>query len=213
MEVLSEAQVLDLRQRHMEGTNATELGRRFGLDPRQAVKVATGERYPEIPMPARWEPLCMDAEDLEGWRRLNRGGSRARRPCEDCPLDFAAEMRLLGRCNGSPSSVTEDDDMTEAIAVVLTAPCGSCQHRPVCGLRRQVEGLTQLQVAPPDVDEALHLQLAATIECDHYLRDKGVHRPMTSAHREAIRRGRLRAAGKEHPASLPEPTRIAAVGE
>lgn len=50
-------------------------------------------------------PLCMDAEELAGWRAQNDrsrhgNGIRARRPCEDCLLGFAAEMRALGRCNG-----------------------------------------------------------------------------------------------------------------
>lgn len=61
-------------------------------------------------LPGLWAPACMTADEWEGWRAANqRLYTRARwfthpteRPCIDCPLTWAAEQRLAGRCNGEP---------------------------------------------------------------------------------------------------------------
>lgn len=54
-----------------------------------------------------WAPLCMDAPEWVDWQRLNpvRISERADRPCADCPMDFANQMRSEGRCNGEPGGV------------------------------------------------------------------------------------------------------------
>ena len=74
-------------------------------------------------------PLCMDADELAGWRAQNDrnrhgNGIRAKRPCEDCLLGFAAEMRAVGRCNGEPGGDGADDQEPEAPeeAMTVTAP-------------------------------------------------------------------------------------------
>lgn len=49
-------------------------------------------------------PLCMDEGEFAAWRAANARCSpayRAPRPCFDCPVAFASEMRLVGRCNGA----------------------------------------------------------------------------------------------------------------
>ena len=54
---------------------------------------------------AGWSPDCMDAGDWRDWQRMNPanvGGGKALKPCWDCPLEFAVEMRAEHRCNGSP---------------------------------------------------------------------------------------------------------------
>jgi len=54
---------------------------------------------------AGWSPDCMDAPDWRDWQRMNPGnvgGGKALKPCWDCPLEFAVEMRAIARCNGSP---------------------------------------------------------------------------------------------------------------
>lgn len=48
-------------------------------------------------------PACMDAAEFELWQRANRDTHHpAQRPCFDCPLWFAAEMRAMDCCNGEP---------------------------------------------------------------------------------------------------------------
>lgn len=51
-----------------------------------------------------WTPLCMPAADFAEWQAFNErtAGGRASRPCEDCPLAYAEEMRAKGMCNGEP---------------------------------------------------------------------------------------------------------------
>jgi hypothetical protein len=52
----------------------------------------------------------MSAEDFADLKGFNSrsGGAKAVRPCHDCPLGYAAEMRALGRCNGTPAGVAGD---------------------------------------------------------------------------------------------------------
>ena len=51
-------------------------------------------------------PDCMTDREFLLWQRANWHISdhrlRASRPCLDCPMAFADEMRLAGRCNGTP---------------------------------------------------------------------------------------------------------------
>ena len=52
-----------------------------------------------------WAPLCMTDRDYRDWQDLNEkvsGSRKADRPCADCPLSYATEMRSQGKCNGSP---------------------------------------------------------------------------------------------------------------
>lgn len=61
-----------------------------------------------------WAPACMDAEEWALWERANRSLSssleRATRPCADCPLGHAADMRAIGQCNGTPGGVEDEED-------------------------------------------------------------------------------------------------------
>ncbi|HVM31445.1 MAG TPA: hypothetical protein VM305_11825, partial [Candidatus Limnocylindrales bacterium] len=54
----------------------------------------------------RFIPACATPEELARWERTNWHpylvGQRATRICDDCPIGWAAEQRLRGRCNGSP---------------------------------------------------------------------------------------------------------------
>lgn len=52
-----------------------------------------------------WAPACMADREWALWRKVNARTSaqdRAVRPCADCPISFALEMRAEGRCNGLP---------------------------------------------------------------------------------------------------------------
>lgn len=56
----------------------------------------------------------MSPEEWALWRarwKASYGSHRRARPCPDCPLGFAVEMRAEGRCNGEPGGVEEDEDV------------------------------------------------------------------------------------------------------
>ena len=66
---------------------------------------------------AEFVPTCMEAADLAGWQELNlrvaSPADRAARPCTDCTLEHAAEMRAVGRCNGTTAGAEEDTEMDQ----------------------------------------------------------------------------------------------------
>ena len=49
-------------------------------------------------------PACMDDAEWELWRRASDAAliHRIVSPCVECLPDFAAEMRVIGRCDGTP---------------------------------------------------------------------------------------------------------------
>lgn len=58
----------------------------------------------------------MDPPDWADWQARNprlHGAAHAERPCQDCPLAFALEMRAIDRCNGTPAGVEEDEEVVE----------------------------------------------------------------------------------------------------
>lgn len=62
-----------------------------------------------------WRADCMDDAEWSTWIEMNptraiQDALIAPRPCTDCPLGFAAEMRSAGRCNGEPGWVHPADD-------------------------------------------------------------------------------------------------------
>lgn len=61
-----------------------------------------------------WAPACMDADEWALWERANRSINssieRATRPCADCPLGYAADMRADDRCNGTPGGVQDEEE-------------------------------------------------------------------------------------------------------
>jgi hypothetical protein len=140
----------------------------------------------------------MEPDDWAYWQRTNPlVHGFAPRPCSDCPADFAAEMRALGKCNGTPGWRPPADDIEEAEVgdtvtvsnVQVSAPCGSCAHQEVCSIRRTLGGLEEVDVAMPKPDPALTVVLGLTVECSHYLRNgagsvKGRKLNLTSEERE-----------------------------
>ncbi len=136
-----------------------------------------------------WTPACMDAEELASWHdqnaRITTTHGRASGPCTDCTLGYAAEMRAVGRCNGTPGGVEEDEPMEthEAAAIVdaaeiigrrritAIAPCPTCVHARVCRLRPADE--LDVRVSLPALAPELDVTLTATIECVEYVRAKG----------------------------------------
>jgi len=85
-----------------------------------------------------WAPACMDDAEWSAWSgfnsRLSALMDRADRPCADCSLGYASEMRAAGRCNGEPAGWNPDTDnetpaetpketpVTEAPALPLLPP-------------------------------------------------------------------------------------------
>ena len=165
-------------------------------------------------VPPGFRPACMAPDEHEAWLRMNRRTATARavavaRPCADCTLGYAAEMRAVGRCNGNPGGLEEEDpEMEEPIDVRLhrrlpvtlsPPPCASCVHEPVCALRATVEGLTEVPVAAPAMPDGLRITLTAAVECAHWLRDRTKPEPrvvLTPAQRGQLG---LRASRRTSP--------------
>lgn len=127
----------------------------------------------------------MDPGEWSEWRALNprltyAATEPAERPCADCPLGYAAEMRAVGRCNGTPGWVAEEDEVSDAprlltggkeVPVALSLPCDRCAHYRVCAIRPVMEArLETLPVSLPVLDSAVKVTLSADVECGHFLR-------------------------------------------
>jgi hypothetical protein len=169
-----------------------------GHDPAAiAINLQRAERYVREELlrrggPALWRPRCMTDEEYDSWSSKNAPMTlgKALRPCADCPLGYAADMRAEGRCNGTPGGVEEDEGdmatqpppqiragaialqptpnrtLTTDVAVALDLPCPSCIHAPVCRIKASIEGqLDRLAVATPRLDPALTIQLEAKVDC------------------------------------------------
>jgi hypothetical protein len=154
------------------------------------------------PVAEAWAPACMAPDEWADWQRLNpspapsrrglRGSLFVDRPCADCPIGYAVDMRALGRCNGKPGGTEEDTEMdqpeptaprglttTRRVSLeVIAPPCGSCSHEPVCALRAAFEGMATVETNAPSLPAGLRLYLTATVECGHYLRDEAKPAPV-----------------------------------
>lgn len=134
-----------------------------------------------------WAPACMDADEWGDWRAANpftgRMAEQVARPCEDCLLGFAADMRAIGRCNGTPGGAPDEEieeetvnvesiDLPMRAMVTVTAPCGGCAHGAVCRIRPQLEALKAAQVALPRVEDGVSVTVAATVACEHFTKDR-----------------------------------------
>lgn len=137
-----------------------------------------------------WTAACMEPAEWVEWVALNpaltRLSDRAERPCADCPASYAAEMRAVGRCNGYPRGVDMSENGVTTMprplvnltgketTVDLALPCGRCAHAPVCRIKPQLEArLETLPVTLPQLDPAIRVALAATVECSQFLRASG----------------------------------------
>jgi hypothetical protein len=102
------------------------LAERFGLSAAQISRIRSGVSRPmtrrqeaEQVRAGAWRAECMDDEEWARWVETNpiagfQDATIAPRPCTDCPLGFAAEMRAEGRCNGSPGWQPPADEEEEA---------------------------------------------------------------------------------------------------
>ena len=128
----------------------------------------------------------MTADEWADWQRLNGAGEE--RPCRECPLDFAAEARGAGRCNGTPGGRVQP-------TVEAVVPCHSCAHALVCSYRMGVDRPIQvgLKGAPRDLPDGITLTVSATLTCRWYGRARR-QSPETRAKIAAAARRRGRKA-------------------
>lgn len=199
---LTVVQVEEIHRLHAGAVRARQIGEIVGvsirtvnevLDGRKAGRPLTPREQAELDAQQGWRAACMDDSEWVEWISKNSlsmpDGDAAARPCKDCPLGFAADMRAQGRCNGTPGGVAEEIDQEEEepmdniapaprpdpgirIAVALEAPCPACVKADVCSLRPLVEQLQSVQVATPKMDPLLGLQLAGTVTCRAFVKDR-----------------------------------------
>lgn len=117
------------------GRTRTQVAADMGLSYWQVTRMARGggigRPTPPADLAERWEPLCMDHDEWEAWqgtnRRLTYQGDQAARPCADCLLGYAAEMRAEGRCNGEPAGDHHEEDTMEPTP--RQVECWNAYHR------------------------------------------------------------------------------------
>lgn len=141
-----------------------------------------------------WAAACMEPAEWALWQALIRPDEQVARPCDECPLGFAADMRGVGRCNGEPGGVAEDIEpieeeqpMPTPITVTTTqprrldlqleAPCERCVHSAVCRILQELERIDTLTVPVPVLDDLVEITLAATITCGVFTPAKGKGTP------------------------------------
>lgn len=192
--VVTAPQAQEVRRLRAAGLRPREIAAGTGVGLRVVANILAGrtagrpvsarERFEEDGRTGRWAPSCMDAEEWADWRARNPThipGTVAR-PCEDCLLGFAADMRALGRCNGTPGGAAVDEEIEEEpmdqvsapagfrVEVAVEAPCPRCEKADVCGLRASVEGLRALPVMAPRLDPRIGLALAGTVSCSAFVK-------------------------------------------
>lgn len=197
---LTAAHVDEIRRLHAGAVRPRQIGEIVGVSIRTVNEVLSGRRHGRALTPREqadldaqqgWRAACMDDQEWAEWVARNPlyiGDTAATaRPCTDCPLGFAADMRAQGRCNGTPGGVAADPDEPEEeepvepiipprpdpgirIAVTLQAPCPACEKADVCSLRPSVEALAELPVLAPALDPRVGLELAGSVTCTAFVK-------------------------------------------
>lgn len=143
-----------IRRLHASGVPVARIAQETGFRERRVYAVLQGatkgrpltarERM-ELDREAGWSPLCMDAAEWADWQARNPTAldiySAVARPCEDCLLGFAADMRAAGRCNGEPGgAAVDDDDTTNEEEEMARGPMSDeARARIAAGRRAQIE--------------------------------------------------------------------------
>jgi hypothetical protein len=124
-----------IRELHASGRRLPEIAEATGIHVRMVNEVVRGRREGR-PLNAReqwdddertgWAPLCLDAGEWALWRRTNNTAwghmGMVARPCADCPIGFAADMRAVGRCNGTPGWTPPDEEEPAVTPAEETTP-------------------------------------------------------------------------------------------
>lgn len=200
---LSRDDVAAVRAALADGMTTAAAAERFGLPPDTITAIRrgkkTGRDIPPADRAERWIAACLEPDEWEAWQRANRTlnqSSQASRPCDDCTLGFAADMRALGRCNGQPGGIAPDHDTdheedpmeatittlaekqpTAKARITIAAPCRDCTHAPVCRLRDAVIDAASLSVPVPVLGDGIAINLTGTVECDWFTKAKGSGMP------------------------------------
>jgi hypothetical protein len=168
----------------------------------------TGRPVPPAELAERWRAACMTPKEWAAWqdtnRRISNHTDQAPRPCSDCTLGFAADMRAVDRCNGSPAGADheEENDMdpqstaepkvpTRQVRIAVDAPCGGCSHAEVCRIADEVRAIAEAKVEVPRVGDGLTLALAGSIECRFYAPVRKAGRPAMTPEQRAAAAARL----------------------
>lgn len=116
---LSDAEWYVARQMLDDGYSSVFIGRVMGVEQRDMPRALkrptrgarngwnTGSPWRSPLRPPRWTPDCMSPDEFELWQIDTRDDMR--RPCDACPLGWAMDMRMEGRCNGIPAVLEEDE--------------------------------------------------------------------------------------------------------
>lgn len=132
-----------------------------------------------------WRAACMDDDEWALWQDANRRlnlSDQLERPCQECPLAFALEMRAVNRCNGEPSGAPEPDDLEEepmseanpavrTIGVAVEGPCATCVHVEVCAIKADIDRIATsgVGVQIPETHKALTSRITFAFDCSQYL--------------------------------------------
>lgn len=206
---LTREQVDQVRAALIAGMSRELAADRFGLPIGTVRSIAvgrtTGRATPPAELADGWEPSCMEPDEWVAWQESNRRlalGYQAPRPCSDCLLGYAAEMRATGRCNGQPGGDAHDeheetahmDDQAKAmiasipeaptrrVSIEVSAPCPGCSHQPVCRIADEVAAIERAQVAVPKLGQGLAMTLSARVDCEYFapVKRSGPGRPAGS---------------------------------
>lgn len=208
------------------------LASRLGLSPNHVARIRAAsprdvvptrkERFQLEVLDGGWRAACMDDEEWTRWVRENPMGvaepSFADRPCRDCPMGFAADMRAIGRCNGRPSGTAgepadhSDDEEGEdegpmlnqnerpsggvrgaAPLELVPPPCATCAHEPVCVLKIALRKATSAEVSAMSLPDGLSVVVTARVDCRFYDKARKVsNRGSWSPERRAAQGDRMR---------------------
>lgn len=72
-----------------------------------------------------WTAACMEPDEWAHWLEHNPrnvSGGVALKPCVDCPVDFAVEMRTQDRCNGTPGPLLPGRPLRTSVSIALVPP-------------------------------------------------------------------------------------------
>lgn len=113
---LTREQVDEVRAALARGLGPYQAAGASGVSVHAVRQIAAGRLVGRPSAPAdsaeTWVAACMDPGEWASWQEKNRQvaqNQQAPRPCSDCLLGFAAEMRAIGRCNGQPAGDSADE--------------------------------------------------------------------------------------------------------
>lgn len=116
-----------------------------------------------------WAAACMEPGEWELWlarNPRNASGGAVDRPCADCPLGFALEMRGLGRCNGTPAGADDEDEEPAVTSVPAAVPDRLEAARTAAAPRRTIAPIRIASRPAPLVDVELELPCGRCVHVD-----------------------------------------------